>query len=90
MSAAYDIEAGESILFVPKTNLLMFAQKGDTDDVVMDTIGTNILKLLREEELGTASKYHTYLQTLPKDFSEFPLLFSQETLSHLEGTQVHE
>lgn len=42
------------------------------------------------ERRKTDSEAYTYLNTFPEDFSEFPILFKQEELNLLEGSQILE
>ena len=44
--------------------------------------------LILQEKRNPESKLRNFLDSIPKDWSSFPVLFSQEELKHLEGSAL--
>jgi histone-lysine N-methyltransferase SETD3 len=95
--AKQDISKDEVILKVPKDMLISIELARTT--TIGEQIATfmyielNSPKhclltsyLLHEKALGKESKWLNYLDILPKDYSSFPIFYSEEELSFLEGS----
>ena len=95
--AARDIQKGEIILLVPKHQIITlemaFAspvgkrmyEKGLRQRLISPKhsfLSTFIMQERRKE----ASEWHTYIDILPKSFSNFPIFFTEEEKEQLEGS----
>jgi protein-histidine N-methyltransferase len=90
------VEKNEQILFVPNSQLITL-ELARTTPLVERLLAARVplrspkhtqlaIFLLEQMELGRASPFHAYLETLPRDFSHFPLNYPPELLGELAGT----
>jgi len=92
---------GETVFSVPRDCMMAvedvyrgfssaFLTKASQSDILLQRMPMLVLALyiLEEHAKGAASKFHAYLNILPRCFGDLPLMWTKETFLALDGTFV--